>query len=85
MAGERLTQFGRAEHGRILVIAVQQRIGRGVAHIVRPAIIGKTLTEIDGLMLERQLRHHLENGGGHVAEQRIADLGEHDERVTCWR
>ena len=63
MAGDGLAQFGQAHHRRILVPAIDHRIGGLLTHIERARIIGETLTEIDGLRFTRPRRHGFEDRG----------------------
>ena len=71
MRGDRLAQFRQAQHRRILVPAVDHRLGRLAPHVLRPGIVGKALAEIDRVVLAREPRHHLEHGDGKVGEDRI--------------
>ena len=71
MVGDRVAQFGQAEHRRILVPAVEHRFGRLGAHVGRAWIVGEALAEIDRIALARQPRHHLEDAGANIGENRI--------------
>ncbi len=63
-----LTQFGKAHHGRILIVAVQNGVGGLAADILGSGIVGKALTEIDGVGVARELRHHLEDRDREIPE-----------------
>ena len=61
MRGDRLPQFRNAHHRRILVVAVDHRIGRLAANVLGAWIVRKTLAEIDGVVVARKLRHRFED------------------------
>ena len=71
MGRDRLPQFGNAHHRRVLVVAVQGRVGRGAADVLRPGIVGKALAEIDGVVVAGRLRHRLEHGDRKVGKDLI--------------
>ena len=73
MGRDRLPQFRDAHHRRVLVVAVQRGVGRGAADVLRPRIVGKTLAEIDGVVVARKLRHRLENGDGEIGEDLVVE------------
>ncbi len=63
MGGDGLAQLGDTQHGRVLVWTLQ---GGGVEHslnAVGAVLVGETLAQIDGLMLDRQAGHDLEHRG----------------------
>jgi hypothetical protein len=66
-----LAQFGDAHHRRILVPARHHRFGGLAAHIFGARIIRETLAEIDGMILTREPRHHLEDRGRQIGEGRV--------------
>ena len=72
---QRLAQFDDAAHQGILVGAVHQRLGRRGAHALRPVQVGKTLPQIDGLVLDRQGAHHGEDAGGKLGKDGIGGHG----------
>ena len=69
--GDRLAQFRNPHHRGVLVVAVHRGVGGGFADVFRPGIVGKTLTEIDGVVVARELRHRLEDGDGKVREDLV--------------
>ena len=71
MRRDRLAQDGQAEHGRILVPALDHGLRRALAHILRARIIGKALAEIDRIGLPRDARHFLEDRRRHARENGI--------------
>ena len=72
--GDRLAQFGQAQHRRILVPAVDDGIGRLRAHVLRARLVGKALAEIDRILLARKARHHLEHRDRQIGEDGVHDL-----------
>ena len=83
MGRDRLAQFRDAHHRRILVIAVHDGIRRRAADVLRAGIVGKTLAEIDGVVVARKLRHRLENGDGKVAQKPCSGTVEVMERSAA--
>ena len=71
MGGDRLPQFRNTHHRWVLVVAVHDRFGRRAANIFRTGIVRKTLAEIDGVVVARELRHRLEDGDGKVREDLV--------------
>src|SRR3546814_7658558 len=61
VGGDRLAQRGQAHHRRILVPAGQHGLGGRATHILRAGVVGKTLAEIDRLVMTGQPRHGLED------------------------
>ena len=68
MGRDRLPQLREAHHRRILVVAVHHRVRRGPPDILRSGMVGKTLAEIDGVVVAGELRHRLEDRDGKIRE-----------------
>ncbi len=66
--GYGLPKLRDAHHRRILVRSFLSRPGGGMADIGRTILIGETLPQVDRLMLNRKLGHHLEDRCPEVAE-----------------
>jgi hypothetical protein len=77
MGRDRLPQFRDAHHGRILVVAVQGGVGRGLPDVRGSRIVRKALAEIDGVVVACKLRHRLEDGDGEVREDLV--VGDHGD------
>src|SRR5262249_15580542 len=71
MHGDGAAQLGNAEHRGILIPAVDRRLGGLAAHVLGTGIVGKALAEIDGVVLARERRHHLEHRDRQIGEDRI--------------
>jgi hypothetical protein len=69
--GDRLAQLGQPHHRRILVPAVDDRVGRLCQHIFGKRAIGKTLPQVDGVVLAREPRHHLEHRNWQIGENGV--------------
>ena len=69
--GDRGAQFRQAEHRRILVPAVDDRLGRLRAHVGGAGIVGEALAEIDRVALARQPRHHFEDADAESGEKGV--------------
>src|SRR5690348_721179 len=72
MGCDGLPQLGNAHHRRVLVVAIQRGVRRRSPDILRTGIIGKTLAEIDGVIVARGLRHRLEDGDRQIREYLVA-------------
>ncbi|OIQ73287.1 hypothetical protein GALL_450750 [mine drainage metagenome] len=66
MGGNGLPQFRNTHHRRVLVVTVHDRVRGGAADILRPRVVGQTLTEIDRVVVARKLRHCLEDRDGQI-------------------
>ena len=66
--GDGLAQLRQAHHRRILVPAVDDRLGGLAADVLGAGIVGKALAEIDRAGLAGEARHGLEDGGRQVGE-----------------
>src|SRR5258706_3730122 len=71
MSRDRLPQLRNAHHRRVLVVAVHDSGRRHAAKVFRAGIIRKTLAEIDGVIVARELRHRLEDGNGKVRKDLV--------------
>ena len=71
--GDRRAQLRQAEHRRILVPAVNHRLGRLGAYVGGPGIVGEALAEIDRLALARQARHDFEDADAEPGEKGVHD------------
>ena len=71
MRGDRLAQFGQAHHRRILVPAVDDRIGRLRQHVFRERTVRKSLPEVDRILFARKARHDLEYRDRQVGEDGV--------------
>ena len=77
LGGDGLAQGRDAGHRRVLVLALAhgavQRLDQALGH----GEIGEALAQVDGAVLDGELRHHGEDGG--------ADLGQLGFRGHRWR
>ena len=71
MGCDRLPQFRNAHHRRVLVVAVHDRFRRCAANVFGTRIVWKTLAEIDGVVVARELRHRLEDGHGKIRKHLV--------------
>ena len=72
--GDGVPQFGHAGHRRILVAAVEQRVGGGAEHVLRPVGVGEALAEVDRAVLDGERRHDGEDGGADTGQQLVRGL-----------
>ena len=74
MRRDGFAQLRQPHHRGILVVAVQHGICRLAPHVFRAGIIGKTLPEIDGILLPCKRRHDFEYRGRQTREKMIHRL-----------
>ena len=74
MGGDGLAQLRQAHHRRVLVPAVDHRLGGLAAHVLGAGVVGEALAEIDRAGLARQPRHHLEHARLEIGEDRVHGL-----------
>ncbi len=71
MRRDRAAELRQARHRRILVASVRQRLGCGADDVCRTVGVGKTLAEIDAVVLQREPRHHGEHRGADPTQQGV--------------
>src|SRR5206468_8052718 len=71
MIRDRGPQFRNPHHRRVLVVAADRSVRGGAADILRAGIVGKTLAEVDRVVIAGRLRHRLEDGYGKVSKDLV--------------
>jgi hypothetical protein len=75
LRGDGLAQRRHAGHRRVLVAALAHRLRERVDQRRGHVEIGEALAQVDGLVLERELRHHGEDGGADLRQLRRREHG----------